>query len=117
MINQRYNRLKDQKGYEKNIFAKIYIMVSLILTLLAGILIGRLFRNCSWIKFSAKIIFPIVLILLFLMGITIGLNDEIIMNINRLGKEALIITAGAIAGTLLGAALIWHFIFSKKINK
>lgn len=89
-------------------------MISLILTLLAGILIGRIFRDKSFVKISGKLIFLIVLILLFLMGITIGTNDEIISNLGSLGVEAFIITAGALAGTIAGATLLWHFVFAKK---
>lgn len=89
-------------------------MISLILTLLAGILIGRLFRDKSFVKFSGKLIFPIVLALLFLMGITIGTNNDIISNLGTLGVEAFIITAGALIGTLVGAKLLWHFIFAKR---
>ncbi|MEG0949375.1 MAG: LysO family transporter [Bacteroidales bacterium] len=92
-------------------------MISLILTLLAGILLGRIFRDKPFVKISGKLIFPIVLVLLFLMGITIGTNDEIIANLDRLGIEALIITGGAIAGSLAGAAGLWYFIFAKKEEK
>lgn len=106
-----------KKRSERGIFAKILFMISLILTLLAGILLGRIFRDKPFVKISGKLIFPIVLILLFLMGITIGTNDEIIANLDRLGIEALIITGGAIAGTLAGAAGLWYFIFAKKEEK
>lgn len=92
-------------------------MISLILTLLAGIIVGRLLHDKPFVKFSGKAIFPIVLVLLFLMGITIGTNDRIINNLHTLGIEALIITGGAIAGTLVGAALLWHFVFAKKEEK
>ncbi|MEG1587595.1 MAG: LysO family transporter [Bacteroidales bacterium] len=92
-------------------------MISLILTLLIGILFGRLFRNKHAVKLSGKAIFPIVLVLLFLMGITIGTNESIISNLHGLGMEALIITTGALVGTLIGAGLLWYFIFEKKEEK
>lgn len=92
-------------------------MISLILILLAGIVLGRIFRQKPLIRKSNKIIFPIVLVLLFLMGIGIGTNETVINNLYGLGKEALIITAGALIGTLAGAALLWHFVFAGKEAK
>lgn len=82
--------------------------------MISGILLGRILSRLSWVQFSNRLIFPIVLLLLFLMGISIGNNEEVISNLHILGKDALIITAGALIGTLTGAALLAHYLFHKK---
>lgn len=82
--------------------------------MICGVLLGRLLSKYGFVKTITQSIFPIVLILLFLMGVSIGTNETIISNLNTLGVEALIITGGALIGTLTGAALLWRFVYNRK---
>ena len=90
-------------------------MITLLLIMLLGVIIGRLFREKKFTTIISKAIFPIVLILLLFMGITIGLNPLIINNILTLGYEAFVITMGALLGTIICSVLLWKFIIKDKI--
>ena len=92
-------------------------MLFLILTLISGIVLGRIFRTKSLILKSNKLITPIVLLLLFFMGISIGNNKEIMANFPALGFQALIITFGALAGTIISAFLLEKLIMKKEFSK
>ena len=52
-----------------------------------------------------------VYLLLFLLGLSVGSNRIIIANIGRLGLQALILTTGAVTGSVLLASLLnrWAF--------
>ncbi|MDO5570315.1 MAG: LysO family transporter [Bacteroidales bacterium] len=89
-------------------------MVTLILTMILGIIFGRIIRKNKKAGIFSKSIFPIVLVLLFFMGISIGNNKLIMDNLSTLGWEALIITLGALTGTLIGAFCIWKYFFKSK---
>ena len=73
-------------------------MIKLILTMLAGIIIGKIISHKKTTTLFSKIIFPIVLILLFFMGVAIGDNEVILNSFSSLGMQAFIITMGAVAG-------------------
>ena len=92
-------------------------MLILLLILISGIITGRLFRNSVLAKKSGRIIFPIVLVLLFQMGIQIGSDTTLIHNLNRLGLEALLITVGALIGTIAGAVILWNCVFVSRKEK
>ena len=52
----------------------------------------------------------LVIILLFVLGASIGSNAEIMDNLWSLGWEGLMLSVGAIAGSLLGAKPVERFL-------
>jgi len=52
-----------------------------------------------------------IFLLLFLLGIGVGTNDKIINNLHSIGLQALILTLGAILGSLICAYLAYKFFF------
>ena len=54
-----------------------------------------------------------VYLLLFLLGISVGINEEIVDNFSRIGYIALWLTTGAVAGSILLAGLIYKMFFKK----
>jgi uncharacterized membrane protein YbjE (DUF340 family) len=84
-----------------------------ILGLLAGgILIGYFFSNRKYFNnTSEKITGYIIYILLFLMGITVGLNKEITEKFSQIGLQSFLLTLFAVAGSVSLSALVYHLFF------
>ncbi len=86
--------------------------------MIAGIIAGVfIHQKPKLIKLNDRLISLAIYLLLFLLGISVGLNKTIIQNIGTLGFQALIITLGAISGSVLMSWLIWRVLFrSEQIN-
>ncbi len=83
----------------------------------AGMLVGFLLRKRkSFFRFNAKLTLWMIYLLLFFLGLAIGYNEYIMLNLSSLGITALIITLSALAGSMLTAWLLWKFVFSGKEN-
>jgi len=52
-----------------------------------------------------------IFLLLFLLGIGVGTNDKIINNLHSIGLQALILTLGAILGSLICSYFVYKFFF------
>ena len=85
-------------------------MFTIIGIMLTGMLTGYLLRSkkLSWIH---KVITLLIWLLLFLLGIDVGGNETIIKGLYTIGLEAIIITQGAVAGSVLAAWALWYFIY------
>lgn len=66
------------------------------------------FRNIS------KIITLLIWILLFILGLEVGGNPQIISGLTNIGIEALVITAAAVLGSAIAALLLWKRINNKQ---
>lgn len=86
-----------------------YIVIALFA---AGILVGRLFREKE--KTRKKVDLAVtwsVYLLLFLLGISVGINDDITQNFSRIGYKAFWLTLGAVSGSILLAKLVYVLFF------
>lgn len=77
-----------------------------------GVSIGLLLRN-NPPKFLVKLINVVIYILLLTLGISVGANKMIINNLHTLGIQALIITLGALAGSIFLSWLLFRYLFNK----
>lgn len=84
----------------------------IIIIIITGILSGFLLRN------RKKIIQPVdslinylIYLLLFSLGISVGSNDKILNNLDIIGLKALILTTGAVMGSVLMAWFIFNIFF------
>jgi len=77
--------------------------------MLSGILVGYLFKKkkITWIS---RVITLLIWVLLFLLGIDVGSNQAIMSGLHTIGLEALVITVGAVLGSVVGARLLWKWI-------
>ncbi len=77
--------------------------------MLSGILFGYLFKKkkITWIS---RVITLLIWVLLFLLGIDVGSNQAIMSGLHTIGQEALVITVGAVLGSVVGARLLWKWI-------
>ena len=73
-------------------------MFIIIGIMFAGMLLGFLLRKqrLSWIH---KVITVFIWLLLFLLGIDVGSNQEIINGLHTIGLEAVILTLAAVLGS------------------
>lgn len=91
----------------------IKYMFTVIGIMFAGIGIGYLMRRQSlpWIN---KIITALIWLLLFLLGIEVGHNEQIIRSLPTLGIEAFSIAIVCVLGSCISAWALWKHINSKK---
>ncbi len=87
-------------------------MLVIIGLMVGGILLGRLVQAGD-AKLVRNGIFRAILVLLFLLGLVVGHNRQIMDNLGTMGVEALLITLGAVGGTVGCAWMVYKFYFSK----
>ena len=85
-------------------------MIIVISLMVCGIILGCAFKERN-LKFVQKLINYAIFLLLFLLGITVGANGEVMNNLDSIGLEALLITLAAITGSVLCAWGVYHFFF------
>lgn len=85
-------------------------MFTVIGIMFCGIALGYLFRKKTILQKLGKPISYTIYLLLFLLGISVGGNSEIINNLPSLGGQALLL---AFAGTLGSVLAAWgiNFLF------
>lgn len=93
--------------HKKKMFTVIGVMVS-------GIVVGYLFRNWYYLQKVGKLISFTILLLLFLLGITVGTNKAIIDNLSVLGVQAFLISSAAVLGSAVCALLVYRFFFKER---
>ena len=85
--------------------------------MLAGIATGYLFRKVNLLQNIGKLIFFSVILLLFLLGLSVGANDTIVNNLSTLGFQAFLIAFAATLGSVLAAWLVYNLFFKEKGGK
>lgn len=90
-------------------------MLIVFAVLLAGILAGRLFAGR---KLSAvpRLVTVIIWLLLFLLGIEVGSDPQVIRGLATLGRSAAVIFACSVAGSIGAAWLLGRCIARKTIQ-
>lgn len=91
-------------------------MLSIIATMLTGILLGYIFRHKTIIQNTEKSIFLTILLLLFIMGLSIGSNKQIIDNLGAFGWQAAVIALSATCGSILASWIVLKLFFSEKVQ-
>ncbi len=89
-------------------------MFTVIILMSAGIFTGYLLRNKEFLARHIGIIITwLIYMLLFLLGISVGTNNDIISNLDEIGLDAMLITAGALSGSVIAAWITYRFFFRK----
>lgn len=103
--------------FETIILTQTEFMITVLLIMIAGILTGLAINKYPFaIKVNDKLISWAIYVLLFLLGISVGLNKTIIQNLDKIGFQALIITFGAIAGSVLALWILYRLLFKDEQN-
>lgn len=89
----------------------MFIVISIMF---GGIAAGYLLRNVGWLQHLGKPISYTIILLLFLLGLSVGGNREIVNNLPALGGQALLIAVAATLGSVLAAWAVYHYFFKEK---
>lgn len=83
-----------------------------ILFLGGGVALGFLIRFRKQVRaYVEKGITTMIWILLLLLGIAIGANEQIIDNMHVIGSKAVVVTLGGIAGSIACSYLVYRRFF------
>lgn len=74
--------------------------------MLCGMIAGRLLRGHLAQESLRHLIFLAIMLLLFLLGVAVGSNERLVRDLPHLGGAALMLSLGALAGTLVCAFLL-----------
>ena len=84
-------------------------MFTIIGLMLTGMLLGYLLR-----KRDLKKVHPIITLLIWLLGIEVGSNEEIIRGLHTIGYEAVVLTLGGTLGSVIAAWALWRALYKRK---
>lgn len=79
--------------------------------MLAGIAVGYLARKCSFVRITGKLISVTIFLLLFLLGVAVGTNKEIVNNFSVLGGQAFAVSSATVLGSVICAWIVYRFVF------
>lgn len=88
-------------------------MLRIVFLLLVGMGTGYLCRNWKAVRKAEKAPQFIVPLLLFVFGVSIGANGELIANLGRYGWQAAVIACFGIAGSLLAGYVAGRLLYGK----
>ena len=71
-----------------------------------GIVAGYLFRSRK-IRLQNGLILTLIWVLLFLLGLEVGMNDNVVRKFASLGLEAAVIAVAATLGSVVAAKILW----------
>ena len=78
-----------------------------------GIGVGWLLRHRRLTMLS-RVITVLIWVLLFCLGIEVGMNPQVIGHLSDLGLEALVLCLAGTLGSLVLAWLLWRIVLKKK---
>lgn len=82
-------------------------MIAVILFFVVGILLGHALRHRSKIiALADSLTMWTIYLLLFVLGVSVGINRQILQNIGSLGFQAAVLAAAAIVGSVLASQLV-----------
>lgn len=88
-------------------------MFTVIGIMFLGIALGYFTRQQS-LPWTNKVITVLIWLLLFLLGIEVGHNEQIIRSLPTLGVEAFAIATVCVLGSCLAAWALWRFTNRRK---
>ena len=88
-------------------------MFTIIGLMLTGMLLGYLLRKRD-LKKIHQIITLLIWLLLFILGIEVGSNEQIIKGLHTIGLEAEILTLGGTLGSVIAAWAHWRALYKRK---
>lgn len=88
-------------------------MLKVVAIMLSGMAVGFLLRKRQ-LRLVPHAVTGLIWLLLFLLGIEVGSNPQVINGITSLGIEALWLSVIGMAGTLVAAWALWKWVAGKK---
>jgi len=91
-------------------------MFIVIACMIAGIVVGYLFRQRR-LRFIHRLILILIWLLLFMLGLEVGANGAVIRRFGTLGFEAFLLAFAGTLGSVVFAWLLWLTVRAKSISK
>lgn len=92
-------------------------MFEIIIIMCAGIFAGVLLRGKkSILALLDRLTLASIYLLLFLLGLSVGLDKNIINSFPVIGFKAIILTLSSIAGSVILSWILYMSLFRKKAN-
>ncbi len=92
-------------------------MLVIMSCLAFGVVVGFLFREKErFLLYADRITGFAIYMLLFFLGISIGINEEVMNHIFAFGLKSLVLSLGAILGSVLFSYVVYLFFF-REIEK
>lgn len=79
-----------------------------------GIAVGYLLRRVEALQSVGKPISWTIYLLLFLLGITVGSNPDIMNNLSTLGWQAFLLAFAATLGSVVVAGIVYYYFFKER---
>lgn len=92
-------------------------MFSIVMTMLAGVLIGHFLRNGKRVEKIEKSTSITIFVLFFVLGLSVGSNNVIIDNLGRFGWQAAVIAILGMGGSIIAARIVFQLFFKKGEEK
>lgn len=89
-------------------------MLIVIGVMFAGVLLGYCLRRRASGKLIQKAIILLIWLLLFVLGVEVGGNGQIMKGLHTLGMEAIVLMLGGTLGSVTAAWLLWKALNRKK---
>lgn len=90
-------------------------MFGVMIVMLSGVLIGYILRNIRAIPaLVSKINIYIISLLLFVMGLSVGSNPQVIQGLGTLGLLGIAISVVSIAGSVFLSWIVYRHLFKKE---
>ncbi|ERJ57585.1 LysO family transporter [Sphingobacterium paucimobilis] len=86
-------------------------MLVVFFIMVVGVGVGIGVRSIPHFRHVGKWISGAIYFLLFLLGREVGTNDQLLSSLSTLGIQALLITSGALVGSVFFAWGIYKFLF------
>lgn len=86
-------------------------MLIIFLCIASGITLGYFLRKSKITKYIGRSISIIIILLLFFLGISVGINDQVTSNFGNIGFDAFIIATAATLGSILCAWIVYRRYF------
>lgn len=88
-------------------------MFTIIGLMLTGMLLGYLLRKRD-LHGIHTLITVLIWVLLFILGIEVGGNEQIIKGLHTIGLEAIVLTVGGTLGSVVAAWALWRALYKKE---
>ena len=88
-------------------------MLKIVAIMLSGMAVGFLMRRRR-LRVVPHAVTVLIWALLFLLGVEVGSNRQVIEGITSLGVEALWLSLAGLAGTILFSWALWKWVSSRK---
>lgn len=85
-----------------------------MLVMLCGIFAGYLLRKVKAVPaFVSKVSIYLIFLLLFVMGLSVGSNPQVIQNFGKLGVTGIAIALVSVAGSVALSWVVYRYLFKK----